>query len=396
MPINTIHNWMTEFNSWLPLDDDDVPPRGFNLFALNDSRITESARSEIINQWAENGGILLIGYEMFRLLTTKEFRNVEKEGGSTISRRMYNDLINPGADLIICDEGHRIKNSNAIRSLRRIVLTGFPLQNNLIEYWCMIDFVQPNYLGTKNEFSDYFETPIKNGKYSDSSEEIKQMNWRSYVLHTILRPIVQRRSNAVVEKALPKKHDYVIPLKMTSIQKDLYSAFEKEILSKSFHNLLIIFAVGSKIWNHPDILYDYLKNHSNSDFKIDDKNATMNNRVMDCDWALDCLTNYLPNVIENSAKMQIFSSILSESLRQGDKVLLFSQSLRTLDLIQKFLHEDTIEGTDMKWKENCNYFRKNVFTRMIQFQILNLFPHYIHRIRWINFFKASRKINQRV
>ena len=114
---------------------------------------------------------------------------------------VHEALINPGPDLVVCDEGHRIKNSHAgisqalklIKTRRRVVLTGYPLQNNLMEYWCMVDFVRPNYLGTKTEFSNMFERPVMNGQCVDStSADVKLMRYRAHVLHSLLEGFVQR------------------------------------------------------------------------------------------------------------------------------------------------------------------------------------------------------------
>ncbi|XP_017466565.1 PREDICTED: helicase ARIP4 isoform X2 [Rhagoletis zephyria] len=285
MPINTLQNWVSEFNMWLPKYSDNpenVRPRQFDVFILNDQHKTLTARAKVILKWAEEGGVLLIGYELFRLLalklmTTRKRRSNKavncERNGSEMNRRLmesvHQALVKPGPDLVICDEGHRIKNAHAgislalkqIRTRRRIVLTGYPLQNNLLEYWCMVDFVRPNYLGTRNEFCNMFERPIQNGQCIDSTpEDHKLMRYRAHVLHSLLLGFVQRRSHVVLQQTLPKKLEYVVLTRMTSFQRQLYDTFMNDIVrTKSVPNPLKAFAVCCKIWNHPDVLYSFLK-----------------------------------------------------------------------------------------------------------------------------------------
>ncbi|XP_075235650.1 uncharacterized protein LOC142332860 [Lycorma delicatula] len=300
MPINTLQNWVAEFNMWLPVDPSNCPlaahgevrPRNFPIFVLNDLQKTVTARAKVVQEWSKQGGVLLIGYELYRQLSLKRPRrarkskkklssdeDVEDNKNKPLLEEMHAALVKPGPDLVICDEGHRIKNSHAsisqalkqIRSKRRIVLTGYPLQNNLLEYWCMVDFVRPNYLGTKTEFSNMFERPIQNGQCIDSTpQDIRLMRYRAHVLHSLLEGFVQRRSHSVLTNTLPQKEEYVLLVRMTAFQRQLYDTFMNEVVrTKAVPNPLKAFAVCCKIWNHPDVLYQFLKKRSNSGEAVD-------------------------------------------------------------------------------------------------------------------------------
>nr|CAI5867432.1 unnamed protein product [Callosobruchus analis] len=292
MPINTLQNWMAEYNMWLPTAENapnsplnahgEVRPRTFNLHVLNDSHRTLVARAAVIREWRSKGGVLLIGYEQFRLLSMRKFQKSRSKKAmfmeetppeDTKNKMLFDEvqtaLVSPGPDLVICDEGHRIKNSHAsisqalkqLHTKRRVVLTGYPLQNNLMEYWCMVDFVRPNYLGTKTEFCNMFERPIMNGQCIDSTEaDIKLMRYRAHVLHSLLLGFVQRRSHTVLQTALPQKEEYVLLIRMTPFQRTLYEKFMNEVVrTQATPNPLKAFAVCLKIWNHPDVLYNFLK-----------------------------------------------------------------------------------------------------------------------------------------
>ncbi|KHN71604.1 Helicase ARIP4 [Toxocara canis] len=296
VPINTILNWYSEYDRWLPdtLADDGTSIRPFSVFLFGDNIKMAEQRVELLEKWHTEGGVLLMGYDMFRLLVhiqpikkpnkkrskvTKkaqdEIVDLEKEEIEITNRKAARRaLIDPGPDLVVCDEGHRIKNDKtgiaaslgAIKTRRRIVLTGYPLQNNLMEYFCMVDFVRPSYLGTKKEFKNMFERPIKNGICIDSTPaDMKLARQRTHVLVEMLKGFVQRRTHHLLKTILPPSLEYVILLRKSPIQRVLYRAFlqyaQSEITSSgnSVFNPLRAFAACSKIWNHPDILYYVLE-----------------------------------------------------------------------------------------------------------------------------------------
>lgn len=451
VPINTIQNWVSEFNHWLPSElspdmneaDPPVQLRSFNLHVLNDTTKDLNSRSKVIADWASQGGVLLIGYELYRLFYTQreskekkrskvpkkkkvsgfiDLEEEEKEKGRL--ENIYQALVNPGPELIICDEGHRIKNMKTsisvalkeVRTRRRVVLTGYPLQNNLLEYWCMVDFVRPNFLGTRTEFGNMFERPIQNGQCVDSNPaDVKLMKERVYVLHSLVKGFVQRRSHAVLRNSLPHKEEHVLLLRMTKLQRELYKHYMSQLLlNKSVSNPLKAFAVCLKIWNHPDVLFNFFKKGKDDlDLELDEeapesrkkkKNCAVTNvplmpslptpisvptddeagdsrqsvliagsftdqgandcakekkdEVASLDWANEILKGYIPGDVENAAKTKIFFTILEESVKIGDRLLVFSQSLFTLNMLEEFLQQRPIPlRGEEHWCKNKSYFR---------------------------------------
>ncbi|XP_029539099.1 helicase ARIP4-like [Oncorhynchus nerka] len=443
VPVNTLQNWLAEFNLWLPTQEA-LPPdsdpaivtgRTFRVHILNDEHKTTVARAKVVEDWSRDGGVLLMGYEMYRLLSLKKSfvtgrkRKSKKPQGPVIidldeeerqqelMKGMEKALARPGPDVVICDEGHRIKNCHAstsqalknIRSRRRVVLTGYPLQNNLIEYWCMVDFVRPDFLGTRQEFSNMFERPILNGQCVDSTpQDARVMRYRSHVLHSLLEGFVQRRGHDVLRDQLPSKEEHVIMVRLSPLQRALYTEFMNRFREAGNSgwlglNPLKAFCVCCKIWNHPDVLYETLQKENlanEQDLDLDDITAAANprcpgaslkakvadsansrinvalpplnpiqeraNQVITYEWAKDIMNNYQTGVLENSAKMLLLFHLIDESVSRGDKILVFSQSLSTLTVIEGFLSRRPLpagrvspdnQGQNQTWVRNINYYR---------------------------------------
>ncbi len=84
-------------------------------------------------------------------------------------------------DLVVCDEAHRLKNAeiktsstlNSVPCERRVLLTGTPVQNDLGEYFCLVNVVAPGLLGTRAEFNAQFAARIEAGRQPGAGEEAR-------------------------------------------------------------------------------------------------------------------------------------------------------------------------------------------------------------------------------
>lgn len=212
-------------------------------------------------------GVLLCGYEAFRaLVNRKNPTNAKGKKNDYTKSIIEKTLLRPGADLVVCDEGHIIKNNDSaisraitqVQTKRRIILTGTPVQNNLIEYFCMVDFVKPSFLGSKREFNNIYANPIKKGEAKDSTPmNIRKMKEQSYILNRKMSPFVHRREQSVLEEYLPNKIEYVVSVPITDIQIKLYkhflgvADFKVDVGGRS---LIGDYTALRKIWTHPKIL----------------------------------------------------------------------------------------------------------------------------------------------
>jgi len=394
VPVNVIHNWNQEFEKWIP--EDERP----GVTVVYKSSYKE--RVNALRKWDKKGGVLIIGYEMFRNLI-KSKRVPEK------LQKQAAQYLTETPSLLIIDEGHRIKNVktglskvlNSVNTKRRIVLTGTPLQNNLTEYYCMVNFVRQDILGSEVTFNNRFKNPITNGQCSDSSDgDIKLMKERVYILHKKLVGFVHRRDYSHMKMLLPTKSEFVLFCRLCPIQRELYKKYltslksEPAGLFQSYHWL-------NKVWNHPDSLLHYERDEEERMGEVEDSDDSTGSLIdfVAEDGAMDSeetrpesdsdielieeakkpskkrkkkddggrqakrrKTNWWGDIVnedkgyeecnlENSSKTMIAFRVCELAVKRKEKVLLFSQSLFLLDLMEEIFQQKK------KWKLGKHYMR---------------------------------------
>jgi transcriptional regulator ATRX len=262
-PKSTIYNWYEEFGKWLRGIEADQGKKLVVKFLEDNVKIEQKLK--VLEDWhqCQNPSVFLINYESFRILvnwsgTGRVKIPMKEEVIKKFQARIAKCLLSPGPDLVVCDEGHIIKNQKGatnkavtkIMTKRRIILTGTPVQNALHEYYAMVQWIKPNLLGTAHEFNVIYANPIKDGQNKDSTPlEIKKMKQKSYVLNKNLSKFVQRKDASVLKEFLPIKHEYCIFVPLTKVQEKLYNYYlEANRNDHMGRSLLPHYTALRKIW----------------------------------------------------------------------------------------------------------------------------------------------------
>ncbi|KAJ8723044.1 hypothetical protein PYW07_004224 [Mythimna separata] len=163
---------------------------------------------------------------------------------------------------LILDEAQNIKNFKSQRwqmllnfqTERRLLLTGTPLQNSLLELWSLMHFLMPDVFASHSEFREWFSEVAG---IADGSNRYNEALVRR--LHEVLRPFLLRRLKADVERQMPRKYEHVLLCRLSKRQRFLYDDFMSRAKTKeslaSGHLLSVINVLMQlrKVCNHPDL-----------------------------------------------------------------------------------------------------------------------------------------------
>uniref|UniRef100_A0A8C9MUX2 DNA helicase n=1 Tax=Serinus canaria TaxID=9135 RepID=A0A8C9MUX2_SERCA len=288
VPLSTLTSWQREIQTWAPQMNavvylGDITSR--NMIRTHEWMHPQTKRLKF--------NILLTTYEI--LLKDKSFL-----GGLNWA-------------FIGVDEAHRLKNDDSLlyktlidfKSNHRLLITGTPLQNSLKELWSLLHFIMPE------KFSSWEDFEEEHGKG-------RECGYAS--LHKELEPFLLRRVKKDVEKSLPAKVEQILRMEMSALQKQYY----KWILTRNYKAL----SKGSKgsTSGFLNIMMELKKccNHCYL-IKPPDDNEFYNKQEA------------LQHLIRSSGKLILLDKLLIRLRERGNRVLIFSQMVRMLDILAEYL-----------------------------------------------------------
>ncbi|KPP60515.1 DNA repair and recombination protein RAD54B-like [Scleropages formosus] len=314
-PGSLVKNWAAEFNKWLGKER-------IGVFTVDqDHRVEEFLSSPRFT-------VLVISYEML-------LRSVEQ-----VSRVEFG--------LVVCDEGHRLKNSNiktstALSSLacnRRIILTGTPVQNDLQEFYAIIEFVNPGVLGSPSAYRKVYEEPIVRSRQPSATEEEKRLGEeRAAELNCLTGLFILRRTQEIINRYLPPKLEWIVFCRPSQLQLEVYRKLlthrvVRACLQGALENSPHLVCIGAlkKLCNHPSLLYATVQEKGDS-IAQDPSESTL----------YQGLEELFPEGYSaggfhtaHSGKLLVLCDLLAavKEFSPSDRVVLVSNYTQTLDLLQ--------------------------------------------------------------
>lgn len=242
-------------------------------------------------------------------------------------------------DTVVLDEAQHIKNRQtqnaqavkAIRSAHRLVLTGTPMENSVLDLWSIFDFLMPGYLGSAKDFRERYEVPITREKNSGAQARLARR----------LRPFMLRRLKRDVAKELPPKLDQVAYCELAEDQRAVY----QQIMEAGRSEVLTA-------------------DPNSGQSRMVALNALLRLRQACCDLRL--LKLAAPQTAASSGKFDMFTELLQEVLDGGHRVLVFSQFVSMLALLREYL---TAEGIEFCYLDGSTTNRGEVVARFQQSQV---------------------------
>uniref|UniRef100_A0A0A9Z4R9 DNA repair and recombination protein RAD54-like n=2 Tax=Lygus hesperus TaxID=30085 RepID=A0A0A9Z4R9_LYGHE len=324
-PSSLVKNWCNEINKWLHGRIGTIAVEG------GGTKVVEDQVRKFMTSFPgrrNSHPVLVISYETFRIH----------------SKILHSSPIG----LVLCDEGHRLKNREnqtyialtGLQCRRRVLLSGTPIQNDLLEYFSLVHFVNEGILGTAQEFRKQFENPILRGQDACASDKDRGIaKERLEELIKIVNRCLIRRTSALLSQYLPLKTELVVCVKMSGVQEQLYkhllaSDTARKALKASSEggenpnklSALSVVTSLKQLCNHPDIVME---------------------KVLEGKDGFNGATKYLPDgyidkfrrkavQVELSAKMMVLDCLLAIiKSTTNDKIVLVSNYTQTLEMFEK-------------------------------------------------------------
>nr|CDS33547.2 DNA excision repair protein ERCC 6 [Hymenolepis microstoma] len=338
-PVSVMQTWQSEFEKWSPY---------LRLYIYYE--MTKKARQQALINFQSRGGILLTSYNMFTSGAEEiaSCQSVESTGWlSSNCERYYRQTF--AYDYVILDEAHRIKNpsakiSQAVRLLdckHRLLITGTAIQNNLRELWSLFDFTHAGrLLGGQQTFMLQYGKPILRSRERDASNaERLHGNLMADSLNKLIAPFILRRTkqdtlSVLSNQQMPQKNELVVWLYLSNLQETIYRNFLKleHVKSLLFGNTtrspLVELTILKKLCDHPRLL----STEQCANLGLDVSKTLPGSEIQ--------VPSY-KNLLEESGKIEFTVRLLEqfqiESLETGKpahRTLIFSQSLRLLDMVE--------------------------------------------------------------